>query len=116
MGGHGLIVIGWEPLDVSAQRTFLRNARCQKEFARAMGSKPTRTVALPRALLRCDTDIVLAGLIVGASLLARGGSSFQILGYPGFAILCFTAAAAGSFWLVISIFVHDYQTRRKYPR
>ncbi len=36
------------------------------------------------------------------------------MSYPGFAILCFTAAAAGSFWLVISIFVHDYQTRKSF--
>jgi predicted unusual protein kinase regulating ubiquinone biosynthesis (AarF/ABC1/UbiB family) len=65
---------------------------------------------------RITMGIVLAGLIVGASLLARVESSFQLFGYPGLAILCFTAAAAGSFWLVISIFVHDYQTRKKYPR
>jgi predicted unusual protein kinase regulating ubiquinone biosynthesis (AarF/ABC1/UbiB family) len=65
---------------------------------------------------RITMGIVLAGLIVGASLLARVASSFQIFGYPGLAILCFTAAAAGSFWLVISIFVSDYQSRKKYRR
>jgi predicted unusual protein kinase regulating ubiquinone biosynthesis (AarF/ABC1/UbiB family) len=65
---------------------------------------------------RITMGIVLAGLIVGASLLARVTSSFQIFGYPGLAILCFTAAAAGSFWLVISIFVSDYKSRKKYLR
>jgi len=63
---------------------------------------------------RITMGIVLAGLIVGASLLARVASSFQLFGYPGLAILCFTAAAAGSFWLVISIFVSDYKGRKKY--
>jgi len=65
---------------------------------------------------RITMGIVLAGLIVGASLLARVTSSFQIFGYPGLAILCFTAAAAGAFWLVISIFVSDYKSRKKYLR
>jgi len=65
---------------------------------------------------RITMGIVLAGLIVGASLLARVTSSFQLFGYPGLAILCFTAAAAGSFWLVISIFVSDYKGRKKYTR
>jgi predicted unusual protein kinase regulating ubiquinone biosynthesis (AarF/ABC1/UbiB family) len=65
---------------------------------------------------RITMGIVLAGLIVGASLLARVTSAFQLFGYPGLAILCFTAAAAGSFWLVISIFVHDYRSREKFTR
>jgi len=63
---------------------------------------------------RITMGIVLAGLIVGASLLARVTSSFMFFGYPGLAILCFTAAAAGGFWLVISIFVHDYRSREKF--
>jgi predicted unusual protein kinase regulating ubiquinone biosynthesis (AarF/ABC1/UbiB family) len=65
---------------------------------------------------RITMGIVLAGLIVGASLLARVASSFQLFGYPGLAILCFTAAAVGSFSLVISIFISDYKSRKKYPR
>jgi predicted unusual protein kinase regulating ubiquinone biosynthesis (AarF/ABC1/UbiB family) len=65
---------------------------------------------------RITMGIVLAGLIVGASLLARVTSSFQLFGYPGLAILCFTAAATGSFWLVISIFISDYKSHKKYMR
>jgi predicted unusual protein kinase regulating ubiquinone biosynthesis (AarF/ABC1/UbiB family) len=65
---------------------------------------------------RITMGIVLAGLIVGASLLARVSSTFQLFGYPGLAILCFMSAAAGSFWLVISIFVSDYRSRKKYQR
>ncbi|MBC7368646.1 MAG: AarF/ABC1/UbiB kinase family protein [Undibacterium sp.] len=65
---------------------------------------------------RITMGIVLAGLIVGASLLMRVATPFQLFGFPGLAILCFLAAAAGSFWLVISIFVHDYQGRKKFQR
>lgn len=62
---------------------------------------------------RITMGIVLAGLIVGASLLMRVTTPFQLFGFPGLAILCFLAAAAGSFWLVISIFVSDYKSRKK---
>jgi ubiquinone biosynthesis protein len=40
-------------------------------------------------------------------------TSFRILGYPGLAILCFLAAAAGGFWLVIAIFIQDHKGRRE---
>jgi predicted unusual protein kinase regulating ubiquinone biosynthesis (AarF/ABC1/UbiB family) len=62
---------------------------------------------------RITMGIVLAGLIVGASLLMRVQTSFQVFGFPGLAILCFLAAATGGFWLVIRIFVSDYRSRRK---
>jgi predicted unusual protein kinase regulating ubiquinone biosynthesis (AarF/ABC1/UbiB family) len=65
---------------------------------------------------RITMGIVLAGLIIGASLLIRVANPFQLFGFPGLAILCFLAAAAGSFWLVISIFVSDYRNRKKYTR
>jgi len=62
---------------------------------------------------RITMGIVLAGLIVGASLLMRVQTPFRVLGFPGLAILCFLAAATGGFWLVIRIFVSDYRSRRK---
>jgi ABC-type polysaccharide/polyol phosphate export permease len=65
---------------------------------------------------RITMAIVLAGLIVGASLLARVTTPFQILGYPGLAMLCFMAAAAVGFWLVIRILVSDYRSRKVDPR
>jgi predicted unusual protein kinase regulating ubiquinone biosynthesis (AarF/ABC1/UbiB family) len=64
---------------------------------------------------RITMGIVLAGLIIGASLLMRVSTRFQLFGFPGLAILCFTAAATGGFWLVISIFVSDYRSRKKFP-
>ena len=65
---------------------------------------------------RITLGIVLAGLIVGASLLARVTTHFQIFGYPGLAMLCFIAAAAGGFWLIIRILVSDYRSRKVDPR
>jgi ubiquinone biosynthesis protein len=62
---------------------------------------------------RITTGIVLAALIMGASLLMHVQSSFRLFGYPGLAILCFLAAGAGGFWLVISIFVQDQKGRKK---
>ena len=61
---------------------------------------------------RITMGIVLAGMIVGASLLARVETPFRIFGYPGLAMLCFIAAAAGGFWLIIRIFVSDYRSRK----
>jgi len=62
---------------------------------------------------RITAGIVLASLILGASLLMRIETSFHIFGYPALAMFCFLAAAAGGFWLVISIFIHDHQGRKK---
>ena len=56
---------------------------------------------------RIASGIILAALIIGASLLMQVNTRFQLFGYPGLAILCFLAAAAGGFWLVIGIFIQD---------
>ncbi len=65
---------------------------------------------------RITTGLILAALIVGASLLMRVETRFTVFGYPGFAMLCFTAAAGGGFWLVISIFYQDYKDKKKIKR
>ena len=62
---------------------------------------------------RITMGIILAALIVGASLLMRVDTAFRIFGYPGLAMLLFLAAAAGGFWLVISIFAQDRRSARK---
>jgi ubiquinone biosynthesis protein len=72
--------------------------------------------AMEKIANRITMGVVLAGLIVGASLLMRVTTRFELFGYPGLAILCFLAAATGGFWLVISIFVQDYKSRKKYTR
>ncbi len=61
---------------------------------------------------RITTGIVLAALIMGAAMLMRVDTRFQLWGYPGLAMLCFLAATAGGFWLVISIFIQDKKNRR----
>ena len=62
---------------------------------------------------RITTGIVLAALIVGAALLMRVETTFRLFGYPGFAILCFIAAAGGACWLLVTIFVQDRKKRKK---
>jgi len=62
---------------------------------------------------RVTTGLILAAMIVGASLMMRIETSWKILGYPGLAILCFLFAAAGGFYLVINIFVQDRRSQHK---
>jgi len=62
---------------------------------------------------RITSGVVLAALIVGASLMMRVPSRFEIFGYPGLAILCFIAAAGGGFWLVINIIIADAKSREE---
>ncbi len=65
---------------------------------------------------RITTGLILAALIVGASLLMRVETRFLVFGYPGFAMLCFVAAAGGGFWLVLSIFLQDYKDKKNIRR
>jgi ubiquinone biosynthesis protein len=52
---------------------------------------------------RITVGLVLSALIVGAALLMRVQTQFQILGYPGIAMIFFTMAAIGGFALVVAI-------------
>ena len=61
---------------------------------------------------RITLGLVLAALIMGAALLMRVETAFRLFGYPGLAILCFLAAAAGGAWLVVSILWHDARALR----
>jgi hypothetical protein len=40
-------------------------------------------------------------------------TNFQLLGYPGIAILCFLGAGAGGLWLLFSIFFQDERIKKK---
>jgi ubiquinone biosynthesis protein len=62
---------------------------------------------------RVTTGILLAALIVGAALMMRINSSFQIFGYPGVAMICFLIAIGGSAWLVLGILWKDYRDKHK---
>lgn len=65
---------------------------------------------------RIASGVILAALIVGAALLMQVNTPFRLFGYPGLAILCFLAAAAGGVWLLIGIFVQDHRRKRRVPR
>jgi predicted unusual protein kinase regulating ubiquinone biosynthesis (AarF/ABC1/UbiB family) len=64
---------------------------------------------------RITTGLILAALIIGAALLMRVETRFHIFGYPGLAILCFLAAAAGGVWLLLNILWQDHKSKRQ-PR
>jgi len=64
---------------------------------------------------RIAIGVVLAALILGAALLMRISTPFQILGYPGLAMICFLGAAAGGIGLVLSILWSDRESRQR-PR
>ncbi|CAM2966435.1 ABC1 kinase family protein [Rariglobus hedericola] len=60
---------------------------------------------------RITTGLMLASLIIGAALMMRIETRFHLFGYPGIAIVCFLLAAAGAFWLLINIFLHDQSNK-----
>ena len=65
---------------------------------------------------RITSGVVLAALIIGASLLMRVPTDFEIFGYPGLAMLLFLLSAANGFWLVASIYRQDYKSRKRAER
>ena len=62
---------------------------------------------------RISLGLILAALIVGASMLMRVETSFKILGYPGFAMIFFLLAAIAGIGLVITIVMTDVKARKK---
>jgi len=79
--------------------------------------KPAETQFLVEAAQkvanRITTGLILAALIVGAALLMRVETAFEIFGYPGLAMLCFIGAAGGGFWLVLNIMWQDHKSRHR---
>ncbi len=61
---------------------------------------------------RISLSLILASLIVGAALLMRVSTRFTILGYPGLAILCFLAAAAGGIAMAVQIQFYDQRPQK----
>lgn len=68
-------------------------------------------VGLQKVANRISAGVILAALIVGAALMMRIDTKFQLFGYPGLAILLFFAAAAGGFRLLWSIYQDDRPAR-----
>lgn len=61
---------------------------------------------------RIATGLILAALIIGASLLMQVQTSFRIFGYPGLAIIFFLIAAGLGLQLVFSIMMHDRHLKK----
>jgi ubiquinone biosynthesis protein len=59
------------------------------------------------------SGLIFAALIVSAGMLMQVHTSFRLFGYPGFAMLCFLAAAGGGFGLLVRILLDHRSTRRK---
>jgi ubiquinone biosynthesis protein len=62
---------------------------------------------------RVTTGLILAALIIGAALLMRVQTDFTVMGYPGFAIICFVAAAVGAVVLLVNISLQDRRASGK---
>ncbi|HEV2319882.1 MAG TPA: AarF/UbiB family protein, partial [Verrucomicrobiae bacterium] len=62
---------------------------------------------------RITAGVILASLILGASLLMRIQTRFTIFGYPGLAMLCFIGAAGGGAWLLFTIFFQDEKIKKR---
>lgn len=68
---------------------------------------------LQKVANRITLGLILAALIVGASMLMRVETPFRILGYPGFAMIFFMIAAVAGIALVLSILFYDVKARQK---
>jgi ubiquinone biosynthesis protein len=65
---------------------------------------------------RIANAILLASLIIGASLMMRIDTTWKVFGYPGFAMLCFLAAGIGAVFLLYSIAAQDRRSRKNRPK
>jgi hypothetical protein len=68
---------------------------------------------LQKVANRISLGLVLAALIVGASMLMRVETSFRILGYPGFAMIFFLLAAIAGIGLAFTTVMTDVKARKK---
>jgi ubiquinone biosynthesis protein len=68
---------------------------------------------LQKVANRISLGLILAALIVGASMLMRVETPFKILGYPGFAMIFFILAAIAGVALVVTIVMTDVKARKK---
>jgi ubiquinone biosynthesis protein len=68
---------------------------------------------LQKVANRIALGLVLAALIVGASMLMRVDTTFKLLGYPGFAMIFFLLAAIAGIVLVFTIVSTDVKARKK---
>ncbi|QJR14643.1 protein kinase UbiB [Usitatibacter palustris] len=65
---------------------------------------------------RIASGVILAALIIGASLMMRIETTWTLFGYPGLAIVCFLTAVAGGLYMVANIFIQDRRSERRANR
>jgi predicted unusual protein kinase regulating ubiquinone biosynthesis (AarF/ABC1/UbiB family) len=65
---------------------------------------------------RVTKGILLASVIIGAALMMRISTGWSLFGYPGFAMLCFLAAVAGTVALLYNIYTEDRASRKNRHR
>ncbi len=65
---------------------------------------------------RITNGLLLAALIIGAALMMRIDTHWRLFGYPGFAMLIFVLALAGSVILIYNIHAQDRKNRKNRPR
>jgi predicted unusual protein kinase regulating ubiquinone biosynthesis (AarF/ABC1/UbiB family) len=68
---------------------------------------------LQKVANRIALGLILASLIVGASMLMRVETSFRILGYPGFAMIFFLLAAVAGAGLAFTIVLTDVKASKR---
>ncbi len=62
---------------------------------------------------RITVGLILAALILGASLLMNVPTDFRILGYPGLAMVFFLIAACGGILLMLNILLSDIRQGKR---
>ena len=67
----------------------------------------TLVLGFQKVANRITVGLIIASLIVGAALLMRVETTFQIWGYPGVAILLFLSAAGAGVVLLVNILFYD---------
>ncbi|HEX8904110.1 MAG TPA: AarF/ABC1/UbiB kinase family protein, partial [Longimicrobiaceae bacterium] len=65
---------------------------------------------------RLTTGLILAALILGATMMMRVQTRFTIWGYPGIAMLFFLGAALIGIWLIVSILRADVHRKAPPPK
>jgi ubiquinone biosynthesis protein len=101
-----------------ARMNRIMDAVANAELEVRIKSSDTKTIVdgMQKIANRIAAGVLLAALIIGASLMMRIQTHFQIFGYPGIAMVCFLMAGAGAFWLLISIFFQDERIHKKTRR
>jgi predicted unusual protein kinase regulating ubiquinone biosynthesis (AarF/ABC1/UbiB family) len=102
-----------EQLPARVNRVMDAVARGQFELRVRAFDETEMLSGLHRVANRVVTGLVLSALIVGGAMLMQVHSSWQILGYPGIAMVVFGLAALGGVGLLMAIIASDRRVHRR---